>query len=308
MPSAYLQPADYVTFGAANATATQVTQASAQIDAYLQRSAGLIWAPDGAGAPCYMTGLAGEQSFTLSQALAPGSQVVATLTGATAGLRVGSVLIADMGTPAITEALVVSAASGQGVTFMNVQFAHDAGALLQNGCTVVEQRTMPENRPLTILAQAPIAAIISGVGRYGYMRRGQDTVGAIDTYNLLAVMSKFGGPPAWEMWTPQSNSFDPQSGTVWVPAGVLLAYYTEVRIHYVAGWTYATLPAAVKQACANVVNNIVATAGMPATMASLRAGDTSMQRFSPQRTGLNSLILDDDTKALLAPFRARLFA
>jgi hypothetical protein len=202
----------------------------------------------------------------------------------------------------------VQAVTGQQVTFANVQFAHAQNAALAAGLTIVEQRTMPEDRPITMVAQTPVMSILSGVGRYGYMRRGLDAVGSIDTYNLLAVMSKFGGPPAWEVWTPQANSCEPETGTVWVPAGVLLAYYTEVRMHYVAGWTYATLPAQVKQACANIVNNIAAVAGMPGTMQRLQAGDTAMQRFANQPGILNSFVMDDDTKALLAPYRARLLA
>jgi len=238
----------------------------------------------------------------------PGQNVVVQLSGAVAQLQVGAVLIADIVTPAATEALVVQAINGNSVTFANVQFAHAAAAVLAAGLTIVEQKTMPENRPITMVSRTPVMGVLSGVGRYGYMRRGSDAVGSIDTYNLLAVMSKFGGPPAWEQWTPQANSIDPQTGTVWVPAGVLLAYYTEVRMHYVAGWNYASLPAQIKQACANIVNAIIATSGMPGTMEKIQAGDTSMQRFARQPGVLSSLILDDDTKALLQPFRAMVFA
>lgn len=308
MPSAYLESADYSAFGVPNATAAQVQQASAQIDVYLARKEGLIWAPDANGNPAYMTGPSPSASLKLSAAIVPGTSVVVNLTGPTGMLKVGSVLVIDIGNSGAVEALNVQAVLGQQVTFANVQFSHASGATLSAGLTIVEQRTMPEDRPITILAQTPVISMLSGVGRYGYMRRGQDAVGSIDTYNLLAVMSKFGGPPAWEVWAPQANSCDPETGTVWVPAGVLLAYYTEVRIHYVAGWTYATLPTAIKQACANIINNIAATSGMPGTMQRMKAGDTEMQRFPGQPGVLNSFVIDDDTKSLLMPFRARLFA
>lgn len=308
MSALYLQGADLSVFGVPNATPAQVQQASSQIDVFLQRREGLLWAPDANGAPCYMLGLPAALTLSLAAAIAPGTDVVAQISGPTAGLQVGAVLIADANTPASTEALVVQAVSGQNVTFAKVQFAHAQGATLGFGQTIVEQRTMPQDRPLTMLAKTPIMNVLSGVGRYGYMRRGQDAIGSIDTYNLLAVMSKFGGPPAWEPWTPQANSIDPQTGQLWVPAGVLLAYYTEVRMHYVAGWTYSSLPADIKQACANIIANIAATAGMPATMQRMQAGDTTMQRFSQQPGVLSSLVLDDDTKALLSPYRARLYA
>lgn len=308
MPSAYLQAADYAAYGVPNATPAQVTQASAQIDGFLMRQEGLLWAPDAQGSPCYMAGTTPTLTLTLVASIAPGAVVTATLAGPLGMLIVGSVLIIDIGNPNATEALVVQAITGQQATFTGVKFAHAAGATLQSGLTIVEQRTMPQDRPLTMVAQTPVMALLSGVGRYGYMRRSQDGVGSIDTYNLLAVMSKFGGPPAWEPWTPQPNSCDPRTGAVWVPAGVLLAYYTEVRIHYVAGWTYATLPSVIKQACANIVNNIAATVGIPTTMQRLQAGDTVQQRFANRPGVLNSLLIDDDTKSMLAPYRLQLYA
>jgi len=306
MASQYLEAADYAAFGVPNATPPQVQQASTQIDAFLSRREGLIWAADGNGTPCYMTGCNAAQTLTLGTAIEPGQTVTATVNGARM-LQGGAVLIADGANPEITEALVVQSIVGNQITFANVQFAHAEGATLQTGMVITEQRTMPQDRPLTMLAKTPVMNVISGVGRYGYMRRGEDAVGSIDTYNLLAVMSKFGGPPAWEQWTPQANSIDPETGVLWVPAGVLLAYYTEVRVHYVAGWTYASLPTEIKQACANIVANIVALGGVPGTMQRLSAGDTTMQRFNNQPGVLNSLTLDDDTKTLLLPYRARLF-
>ena len=308
MSAQYLQGADLTAFGVPNATGPQIQQASSQIDVFLQRREGLLWAPDASGNPCYMEGLSAALTLTLQSSINPGTSVVATLQGPTVGLQIGAVLVADIQTPAATEALVVQAITGQQVTFAAVKFAHAANAQLSAGLTIVEQRTMPQDRPLTMLAKTPVMNVLSGVGRYGYMRRGSDAIGSIDTYNLLAVMSKFGGPPAWEPFTPQANSIDPQTGQLWVPAGVLLAYYTEVRVHYVAGWTYASLPADVKQACANIINNIVDTAGVPGTMQRVQTGAAAMQRFASQGGALSSLVLDDDTKMLLAPYRARLLA
>ncbi len=308
MPALYLQGTDPAAYGVPNATAAQIQQASAQIDAYLQRREGLLWGPDGNGNPCYMLGAASVLQLKLATAIAPGVNVQATVTGPTGMLQVGTVLIADVAASAITEALVIAAVSDQQVTFANVQFAHAINGTLDMGMTITEQRTMPQNRPITMVSRTPVMNVLSGVGRYGYMRRGDDAVGSIDTYNLLAVMSKFGGPPAWEPWTPQANSIDPQTGTIWIPAGVLLAYYTEVRINYVAGWTYASLPVDVKQACANIINNIVASAGVPGTAQKFKAGDTAIERFKAQPGMLNSLLMDDDTKLLLSPYRARVMA
>jgi len=308
MPSAYLQTGDLPAYNVPNATASQIQQASLQIDTYLGRSEGLVWSPDSDGNPCYMSGLQPELTLSLNSPINPGQNVVVGVSGPTGMLQVGSVLIADRANQSLVEALVVASVSGQNVTFESVANSHAANATLDSGLTIVEQRTMPENRPITAVSKTPVMRMISGVGRYGYMRRSEDSVGSIDTYNLLAVMSKFGGPPAWEAWTPQANSIDPKTGMVWVPAGVLLAYYTEVRMHYVAGWAQANLPAPIKQACANIINNIMGTNGLPGTAQKFQAGDTSFQRFGTQPGVLNSLVIDDDTKQLLQPYVAQVMA
>ena len=304
---AYLQGADLTAFGVPTATEAQIQQASSQIDAYLQRREGLLWAPDGNGSPCYMLGMPPSLTLTLSAAITPGKNVQATLSGPALGLQAGSVLIADAATPAITEALVIQTINGAQVTFQAVQFAHAAGAVLGAGQTITEQRTMPPDRPLTMLAKTPVMAVLSGVGRYGYMRRGNDAVGSIDTYNLLAVMSKFGGPPAWEPFTPQASSIDPQTGQLWIPAGVLLAYYTEVRVSYIAGWAYANLPYEIKQACANIINNQAALQGIAGTVQKAQTGAGAITRFAGVGGMQPSAAIDTDTAALLSPYKARMF-
>ncbi len=308
MPALYLQGADLVAYGVASATAPQIQQASSLIDTFLARREGLLYGVDGAGSPAYMLGLNASYSLTLTAPLAPGTAVSAVVTGPTGMIQVGSVFVIDVATPSLTENLVVQSVTGQTLIFASVQFAHSAGATLSDGLLIAEQRTMPQNRPITQLSRWPIVSVPSGVGRYGYQRRGDDGYSNIDTYNLLAVMSKFGGPPAWEPFTPQANSIDPLTGQFWVPAGVLLAYYTEVRVHYVAGWTYASLPSDIKQACANIINAATAQANVPGNVQKYAAGTFSIQRFAAQRGEINSALIDDDTKVLLSPYRARMFA
>jgi hypothetical protein len=304
---AYLQGSDLAAFGVSNATGAQITAASALIDAHLARREGLLYGVDGNGAPAYMLGLSPSITLALTTAIAPGSAVQATVTGPAAMLRPGSVLIADQASPSITEALVVQSVLNQTVTFTNVQFAHAAGAQLLDGLVITEQRTMPQDRPITQVSRTPIVAALSGVGRYGYQRRGDDGFGNMDTYNLLAVMSKFGGPPAWEPFTLQSNSIDPQTGQLWIPAGVLLAYYTEVRVSYIAGWTYANLPYEIKQACANIINNQAALQGIPGSIQKAQTGAGSLTRFAGAGGVQPSAAIDADTAALLAPYKARMF-
>ena len=307
MPALYLQGSDATAYGAATATPQQIQQASAQIDTYLSRREGLLYGVDGGGNPAYMLGLNAQFSLTLTASIAPGTSVSAIVTGPVSMIQVGAVFVIDIGTPSITEALVVQSITGTTLIFANVKYAHASGATLADGLLIAEQRTMPQNRPITQLSRWPIVAMPSGVGRYGYMRRGDDGYSQIDTYNLLAVMSKFGGPPAWEPFTPEANSIDPNTGTFWVPAGVLLAYYTEVRVHYIAGWTYTSLPGDIKQACANIINAANAQSGVPGNVQKYAAGTFSIQRFAGRPGEMNSALIDDDTKVLLAPYRARIF-
>lgn len=298
--SLYLQGADLATYGATSATAAQITAASALIDGYLGRREGLLWAADANGSPAYMEGLSASIALTFSAAVNPGSAVQATLTGPTAMIAPGDVLVADIATPGSTEALVIQSISGQTATFKAVQFAHAQGSALSAGLVISEQRTMPQNRPITQVSRFPVANALSGVGRYGYQRRGDDGFGSMDTFNLLAVMSRFGGPPSWEPFTLQSNSIDPHTGQMWIPAGVLLAYYTEVKIQYVAGWSYAGLPPEIKQSCANIINAQANFPELNGNIQTLKTGAAQITRFK-------DTVLDADTKTMLDQYRARAF-
>ena len=82
MPSSYLTSADYPNYGLpASTTAAQVTTASTLIDLYLKRPEGLVWLPDGSGAPGWMAALSPTQSFTATGPIAPGNNVPVTLSG-----------------------------------------------------------------------------------------------------------------------------------------------------------------------------------------------------------------------------------
>lgn len=300
MPSNYLQAADYATYGApASTTTAQVQQASTLIDTYLKRPEGLIYGVDSVGNPAYMLNKPPMCALTLGTALAPGQAVTATVTGPTMGIQIGDVFTAEVNNSGNCENLVVNAVNGQQVQFAQVGLNHAIGATLTGGLLITEQRTMVNDRPITRVARWPIANMPSGVGRYGYLRRSDDGYSNVNTYNALAVMTKFGGPPSWEPFTPQANSIDPITGTLWIPAGVLLAYYTEVRVHYVAGWTYATLPDDIKYAVAQLVF-AQQQAPLIGNVRAQQAGGTRLEYFAASQ-------LNDDIKSLLEPYRARLY-
>lgn len=300
MGSAYLQTGDLANYGVPTATTAQISQASLYIDGYLRRAEGLIWTPDCNGDPCYMAGLTPSNTLTLAGPLAPGANVVANVTGATLGVQVGDVLIADRANTGLTEALTVVAKTGKALTFSSVQNAHSGGALLDLGLDICEQKYQPGKRPIINLSKWPIQRILSGIGRYAYPRRGDQNSGSTDDFNLLAVYSTFGGPPAWEVFNPASTEFDPRTGQLWIPAGIMLAYYTEVRVRYVAGFSQANLPGEIKMACAKM---ILALANDPnlGPAKSYRAGDTAVTLFS-------DTTISGDIKSLIDPYRARVMA
>lgn len=296
--SAYLISAsEAAIFGVATATPAQIQQASALIDTYLSRPEGLVFGVDYAGQPCDMAGLHPSVTYTLTGSVTPGANVVLPVSAPSLG--VGDVIVLDRATPASKEATTVVSNTGGQLIVNALACSHSAGATIDVGIVLSEQRHLPENRPITMVSRAPVLRVLSGVGRYGYGRRGDAGNYNMEQFNLLAALSKFGGPPTWEIFNPANTGIDRDTGQVWVPAGIMLAYYSEVRIAYVAGYPLNGIPTQIKQACAEI---ITALAGSPiaGNLKMARAGDTAFERFT-------SSSINDDIKEMLAPFRARLF-
>lgn len=300
MPSSYLQSTDYATFGVPVSTsAGQVNQASAIMDGYMARPEGLLWTPDAKGNPCYMSAKTPLIVLTSSGSIAVGQNVNVTVTGGYAGIQPGMVAILDRANPSLTEACIVNSVTGNVVQLTNVQLSHAPGCLLEFGMVIFEERQMPSGRPITVVSRTPVMMVLAGQGRYGYPRRGNSGAYAVNEYNLLAAVTKFGGPPIWEIFDQTKVGVDPNTGELWAPAGILLAYYTEIRFSYIAGYQYASLPSQIKQACANIINSMT-NMPMNGSIKSQRAGDTGLERFG-------ATYFDEDTKSMLDPFRARLF-
>ncbi len=300
MASLYLQPADYAGFAVSDASAAQVQQASMLINGYLRRPEGLLWGADANGTPAYMAGLQPKLALAAAAAIAPGSNVAVPVTGAALGRDfVGEVVTIDRANaPACETCVIVGIAPGE-LTLQTVLFSHASGTALELGMAILEERALPKDRSLARLARWPVVRLLSGLGRYAYGRRGSQQAGELAEFNLLAVVSSFGGPPLWIPFDVCQADVSVSTGEVWVPAGALLAYYSEVRVRYLAGWSSAGLPQDVKQACANLVRTLI-DQGLSANVESYSAGDTRIKLFS-------DTLLDADTKAMLDPYRARLF-
>jgi len=308
MPSTYLQSTDYATFGAPNATTAQVGQASTLIDVYLRRPEGLIYTPDASGQPAYMAGLSPELTFNSVGGFGPGNGISVPVTGPVQMLQVGDCVVLDRATPSLMEAVQITSINGnvltlgttQAIGSQGVQNAHAAGCTIETGLQITEKRYLPKARSEVMLAHTPVARIIGGTGRYGYGRRGDAGAYNVDDFNLLASLQKFGGPPAWEIWPANSAAgIDASTGQLWVPAGIMLAYYSEVKVRYVAGFQYANLPAPVKMACAQLITSAAANSQL-GNWKTYKAGDTAIEQFA-------ATIISDDVKAMLQPWRVRAF-
>ena len=309
MPSQYLTPTEAPEYGLPSVNSPQIIQASTLIDAYLKRPEGLVWAPDSAGQPCFMAAATPTLNLTLAQAIATGNNVPVTFNGPSQLLQVGDVLVLDSATPNAAEACVVATTTGAGsgssgpvtATFPSVMNNHVQGASAALGLVIEEQRTMPANRPITRVSRTPVLRLISGIGRYGYGRRGDAANYNMEQFNLLAALSKFGGPPVWEIFqAPLNYSWDPQTGQVWVPAGIMLAYYSEVKLRYVAGFQASAIPPPIKWAVARLIQ-VMANDPSLGNAKTFKAGDTTVTRFTAS-------LLDQDTLNAIQPYAARVMA
>ena len=303
MGSSYLAASEYANYELpASTTPAQVTAASNLIDVYLKRPEGLVWVPDATGAPGWMAAPAPSLTLIGTGPILPGSAVVVPVTGGISAIDVGDVLILDAANPAIAEpcAVISLTTSPATVTLQTVLFTHTGAVEMDKGRVIKQHKFMPAGRPLTVLAYTPIARLLAGQGRYGYGRRGDASRYQVDEFNLLASLSHFGGPPVWEFFPIINTGVDSQSGQVWLPAGVMLAYYSETNIWYVAGFSASNLPPEIKTACAQIIMAKVSIPQM-GNVKSYKAGDTAIAMAT-------SSYLSDDVKMLLDPYRARRFA
>lgn len=304
--SKYLEADEYADFGLpSTVTEAVVRQASTLIDQYLARPGGLVWSPDATGAPAYQEAL--PTSLTLaagSGGITPGLNIVVPYSGpALDNNSVGEVVIVDKLNEAAIEACVIIAVgnSPNTVTLGTVLFSHVAGTTMELGNVLNEQKELPKDRPITRLSDFPVMQLQSGVGRYGYGRRSEQIMGYFQDFNLLAVVSNFGGPPLWIPWTVTDASVNRLTGELWVPAGILLAYYTEVKVWYVAGFQRSALPYNVKLACATIATTLKETGLGPNIKQRGQRDGVGSQKFENN-------IIDANTRDMLAPYHARNFS
>jgi hypothetical protein len=153
--------------------------------------------------------------------------------------------------------------------------------------TAGSQTVLLSYLPLTPLAPAtsPIVAIEA---RYAKPRRGE----TLDQ-PLFDIVWAFSLPGQWITIDPSTVDFDPNTGELTLPWGVLGLPFNEVMVTYTAG--LAAIGDDVKTACAQIVRNAQAT---PALNASMTRMDTmQMQYFS-------SSLVDQTVQTWLRPYIA----
>lgn len=310
MPSEYVLPEEYPYYGLPDGTTSQqVRQASTLIDNYLDRPEGLVWMPDSFGRPAFMAGLLPPEGSStlglscLAAAIVPGQSVVITFVYPTYDL-IGEVFILDRADPTLCEVVTVIGVDqkNQTITLATILRAHAAGAVLEAGLVIVEERQMPAKRSVTRVARSNLVGLLSVVGRYGYGRRSDQISGYRNELTLIATLQTLGGFDTWQPVDASACSISPVTGEVWVVPGLALNYFNEVRLRFVAGFSAAAIPPAIKAAVAQLVINKAADAdnGTNPMFQIMQAGGTKIQRFG-------SSLFDDETVSALSTYKLRVF-
>jgi len=139
--------------------------------------------------------------------------------------------------------------------------------------------------PLCALAPAP-TPFVSIQARYAKPRRGE-----LASPIQEEVLWAFSLPGAWTTVDPTTVDFVADTGELIFPLNILGLPYNEVEVVYNAG--FATLPGAIKVACAQIVKNAQATPGL--NVKSSKVDTLELQYF-------NGSLIDPTVQALLAPW------
>jgi len=111
------------------------------------------------------------------------------------------------------------------------------------------------------------------------------------------IAGTFATPNTWVNVNPASLDVDAMSGEVIVLGGLLSPAMGDLEVTYTAGYT--TIPEAVKQACAKLTQNALATPAL--NVSKQRIDRMYLEYFADS-------LIDADVKRLLAPFVAQRLA
>jgi len=139
--------------------------------------------------------------------------------------------------------------------------------------------------PLVAVAPATVP-FVSVQARYAKPRRGQ-----MPSPLLEEVLWAFSLPGTWNEVDTSTVDFVADTGELIFPLNILGLPYNEVEVIYTAG--FATLPGAIKVACAQIVKNAQATPGL--NVKSSKVDTLQLQYFSGS-------LIDATVEVLLAPW------
>ena len=144
---------------------------------------------------------------------------------------------------------------------------------------------------LPLVAVAPATTPIASLrGRYGIPRRGEWPFPELSLEFALV----FALPGSWTTIDPTSVDIWTDSGELTFPINALGLFFNEVDVVYNAG--LATIPSAVKVACAQLVKNAQATPALNVKMG--RVDRMRLDYFS-------DTLMDETVRSLLEPYVAR---
>jgi len=162
----------------------------------------------------------------------------------------------------------------------------------------VERVRLRPGRNALRLTYLPLAAVapatspfVAAKARYAMPRRGEGV--ACDAV-AAEVAGAFALPGAWTALDAAALEYDAATGEVALPQHPLGLAYNEAELTYTAG--YATIPDAVKFACAQLVRNAQATPALNVKASGLDR--MQMEYFADS-------LVDAFVRALLAPFVAQ---
>jgi hypothetical protein len=153
----------------------------------------------------------------------------------------------------------------------------------------VERMRLTAGSQSVRLSYLPFAALVSVRVRYGRPRRGE-----MHENMLTQAAWAFSIPGSWSTLDISYIDVNQATGDVTFPANFLGVPYNEVELTYTAG--FATIPPAIKIACAQVVRNAQATPAL--NVKGSRIDTLQMQYFSAS-------LIDASVQKLLAPYLAQ---
>ncbi|SRR5579883_260608 len=145
---------------------------------------------------------------------------------------------------------------------------------------------------LSYLPLSPVppatSPVIAARGRYGSARKGEGV-------DLLAELAHvFALPGTWSTLDVNAIDFDAGTGELSLPLLPLALPYDEVEITYNAG--FATIPGALKHACAQIVKNAQATPALNVKRQTISSA--ALEYFAPS-------LIDDTVREFLARYVAQ---